>query len=76
MADFGLPMSRSGGDVMRRSSIDTTTPVVEIEEPLLFAPEVMELVQTTKFSFDMEGATVLLYTEDDDPLAVKQLFTH
>ena len=51
-------------------SMETTTPVVEIEEPLLSAPEVSELVRQTKFSFVLDGMTLTLLQEEDDPLAV------
>lgn len=67
--DFGVSLSRSAHERMICSnSVDTMTPVVEIEEPLLMAPEVMELVQATKFNLNMEGVTIVLLTGDDDDL--------
>jgi len=52
--------------ILEQLSLDTTTPVVEIEEPLLAAPEVMELVRQTKAQFIMEGLVLMLLTEKED----------
>ena len=49
----------------KHESLDTTTPVVEIEEPLLSAPEVSELVKDATFSFDLEGIEINLRTEEE-----------
>ena len=57
-------------DLIPLCSVETATPVVEIEEPLLSSLEVMELVQQTKYSLEMEGFIVTLFTEDGDPILV------
>ena len=43
--------------------MDTTTPVIEVEEPLLSAPEVSELVRQMTFQFELDGVCVRLLTE-------------
>jgi vacuolar protein sorting-associated protein 13A/C len=48
---------------------DPTTPVVEIEQPLLSAPEMSDLAQQTQFDFIMDGMILTLMGEEDDPLA-------
>ncbi len=53
-----------------QDSLETTTPVVEIEEPLLSAPEVLELINQTRFTFILDGVVFTLFTEGEDPLAV------
>lgn len=58
-----------------QDSLETTTPVVEIEEPLLSAPEVSELVKQTKFSFVLDGVALTLLSEEEDPLAVSRAET-
>ena len=68
MLDYGNPV-RPPSNGIRYGSADLTTPIVEIEEPLLMAPEALELVQQSKFSIDMEGLSLVLFTEED-PLAV------
>lgn len=50
-------------DFNKRQSLDTTTPVVEIEEPLLSAPEVSELVKQLAFRMEMDGVFITLLTE-------------
>lgn len=51
---------------------EATTPVVEIEEPLLSAPEVAQLVKQTKYQLEMGGVILTLLTEGDDTLEVCQ----
>ncbi len=48
-------------------------PVVEIEQPLLLAPEVSDLARHTKFDFIMDGMVLTLLGEEEDPLAVCSL---
>lgn len=50
----------SHGDV----TLDATTPVVEIEEPLLSAIDIVDgLLQQTAFKVDLEGVNILLFSE-------------
>ena len=66
---FGLNRIASAGDDMT-----VTTPVVEIEQPLLEAPEVSELARKTQFDFVIDGMVLtMLGDEDEESLAVSIL---
>ena len=47
-----------------------SAPVVEIEQPLLAAPEVADLAKQTQFDVTLDGMTLTLLGEEEDPLAV------
>jgi hypothetical protein len=48
-------------------TIDVTTPVVEIEEPLLSAADVVDgLLEQTRVKFDMDGVNILLFSKCGD----------
>ena len=48
------------------STFDATTPVVEIEEPLLSATDIVDgLLEQTRLRVDMEGVNILLFTSRD-----------
>ena len=52
-----------------------TTPVVEIETPLLAAPEVADLARQTRFNVTLDGMMLTLLGEEEDPLAVGRSHT-
>lgn len=60
-----LPERIVGGE-----DLEVTTPVVEIEQPLLSAPEVSDLARHTRLDLLLEGMVLTLLGEEDDPLAV------
>ena len=60
-----MPERIVGGD-----DVELTTPIVDIETPLLSAPEVSDLARHTKLDLLLEGMVLTLFGEEDDPLAV------
>ena len=63
-----LPERIVGGD-----DLELMKPVVDIETPLLSAPEVSDLARHTKLDLLLEGMVLTLFGEEDDPLAVSKL---
>ncbi len=56
---------------MTQESIDTAmTPTVEIEQPLLEAPEVSDLARHTSLDFALEGMVLTLLHEEEQEVSV------
>ena len=66
-SDEFTPVYRRDRIIAPQESIDTAmTPTVEIEQPLLEAPEVSDLARQTKLDFALEGMVLTLLAEEDD----------
>ena len=60
--------------MVTQESVDTAmTPTVEIEQPLLEAPEVSDLARQTKLEFALEGMVLTLLDEEEEQLGVRYL---
>ena len=67
-------MYRRDRIVMTQESVDTAmTPTVEVEQPLLEAPEVSDLARQTKLEFALEGMVLTLLDEEEEQIGVGQL---
>ena len=56
---------------MTQESVDTAmTPTVEIEQPLLEAPEVSDLARQTKLEFTLEGMVLTLLEEEEEQMVM------
>ena len=71
IADHFEPVYRRDRIVVTQESIDTAmTPTVEIEQPLLEAPEVSDLARQTKLEFTLEGMVLTLLDEEEEQMVM------
>ena len=61
---------------MTQESVDRAmTPTVEIEQPLLEAPEVSDLARQTKLEFALEGMVLTLFDDEEEQIGVRHFRT-
>ena len=56
----------NAGPPAEMAELGDMTPVVEVETPLLSAPDTAEILKQTKIEFLMEGMTLILLEENHD----------